>query len=229
MVGLIRHVGTGHMSAQYHTVFDDRFETVFGIGSEDEEVLDETVSKIWCDLFKSKDGSDLYVEPEYDADAKELLYDPPPLEAPWLTEEELREREDRLQDQIRRGEQQRIKYEAKFKPEQTEPPAVRVRFDEHPSILGPDVESEGDDEDVGAVCTGVDDSAIQKEEDEEEKEYEAPASPNQEEDNTTWSRRLRPRSSWKQRIHVCSNSWQAAKSFTPFQMASLTSDEKKTL
>ena len=35
LVALVRHLDTEHISPQYHVVFDDKFETVFGTGKND--------------------------------------------------------------------------------------------------------------------------------------------------------------------------------------------------
>ena len=72
-------------------VFDDKFETVFSAG-EDDEMIDA----ICTQLFES--SRDIYVEPEYN-DEKELVYSPPPLDEVWLTEPERRERKEKLRDQ----------------------------------------------------------------------------------------------------------------------------------
>ena len=52
-IGLIRHIRTGHISPQFHIVFDERFETV---ASEHTIDLDEK----WIDLFLNE--RDSYIE-----------------------------------------------------------------------------------------------------------------------------------------------------------------------
>jgi hypothetical protein len=49
---------TGNISAQYHVVYDDRFETVFGVFGlqEDDEKLDNLLGTIWTKFFTS-DGA----------------------------------------------------------------------------------------------------------------------------------------------------------------------------
>ena len=37
-VALVRNIHTGHISHQYHVVFDDKFETIFNNGKIDEEI-----------------------------------------------------------------------------------------------------------------------------------------------------------------------------------------------
>ena len=79
-VALVRNLHTGHVSPQYHVVFDDKFETVFNEGRSNEEV-----DKICDSLF---DGNrECYVEEEYDQDGV-LVYEPPPLDEVWLSEPE---------------------------------------------------------------------------------------------------------------------------------------------
>ena len=88
LVGLVRHLVSGHISGQYHVVYDERFETVFGLGGEDDEHLNDLVDNIWSKLFSSTDSEggttphrDWYVTPEYDPEDGELVYDVPPLDA----------------------------------------------------------------------------------------------------------------------------------------------------
>ena len=58
-VALVRNLHTGHVSPQYHVVFDDKFETVFNEGRSNEEV-----DKIFDSLFEG--NRECYVEEEYD-------------------------------------------------------------------------------------------------------------------------------------------------------------------
>jgi hypothetical protein len=104
LVALIRNLDTGFVSPQYHVVFDDRFETVFSSGKDD-----EAIDRLCSELFE--DSRDLYVEPEYN-DEGELVYEPPPLDEVWLTEPERRERKEKLRDQrLRREEHERIRHQ----------------------------------------------------------------------------------------------------------------------
>ncbi|KAL7553645.1 LOW QUALITY PROTEIN: hypothetical protein ACHAWF_016952, partial [Thalassiosira exigua] len=61
LVALIRQLGTGFVSPQQHVVFDNKFETVYSTG-----VDDEVVDAICKDLFEN--SRDWYVEPEYNKD-----------------------------------------------------------------------------------------------------------------------------------------------------------------
>ena len=79
-VALVRNLITGKVSPQYHVVFDDKFETVFGV-EHDPEVVARIDAEIWAN------GHDCYAEEEYDADGN-LIYSPPPLEEQWLTADE---------------------------------------------------------------------------------------------------------------------------------------------
>lgn len=94
LVANVRHLSTGHISPQYHVVFDDLFETVFSTGEND-----ATVDAICNNLFDH--NRDWYALEEYNEDGK-LIYRPPPLDEVWLTEPERRERKQQLSDQRRR-------------------------------------------------------------------------------------------------------------------------------
>jgi hypothetical protein len=69
-VALVRKLHTGHVSPQYHVVFDDKFETVYNDGKSLEEV-----DRICEELFVS--SREHFVEDEYDEDGL-LIYRPPP-------------------------------------------------------------------------------------------------------------------------------------------------------
>ena len=96
LVGNVRHLKTGHVSPQYHCVFDDLFETVFA-SAPNKEVLFEAISNLlW------ENNRELYAEDEFD-NGGNLIYTPPPLDNVWLTEPERRDRNARLKEQrIRR-------------------------------------------------------------------------------------------------------------------------------
>ena len=95
LVALVRHLGTGFVSPQYHVVFDNKFETVYSAGADD-----EVVDAICKDIFEN--SRDWYVEPEYNEDGV-LVYEPPPLDKVWLSEPEQRERKERLRRQRERN------------------------------------------------------------------------------------------------------------------------------
>ena len=55
-MALVRHLVTNNVSAQYHCVFDDKFEAVTGmLGLEDspDDPFDEVIERIWHGLFTS--------------------------------------------------------------------------------------------------------------------------------------------------------------------------------
>ena len=94
LVANIRHLGTGHVSPQYHCVFDDLFQTVFSDG-DNQPVVDAICNNLW------DNNREQYAEEEYDADGM-LVYQPPPLDEVWLSEPDRRERKDRLRKQQQR-------------------------------------------------------------------------------------------------------------------------------
>ena len=100
LVANVRHLTTGHVSPQYHCVFDDLFQTVFNDGM-DKHVVDAICNNLW------NNNRELYAEEEYDEDGM-LVYQPPPLDEVWLSEPERRDRKNRLckqQTRQRRREQ----------------------------------------------------------------------------------------------------------------------------
>ncbi len=78
LVANVRHLSTGHVSPQFHAVFDDLFETVICNGDND-----AVMNSICNGLFNQ--NLKLYVEDEFDADDV-LIYKPPPLHEVWLDE-----------------------------------------------------------------------------------------------------------------------------------------------
>jgi hypothetical protein len=78
LVANVRHLPIGHVSPQFHVVFDDLFATVICNGDND-----EVVYSICNGLFNW--NCKLYVEDEFDADDV-LIYKPPPLHKVWLDE-----------------------------------------------------------------------------------------------------------------------------------------------
>lgn len=94
LVANVRHLGTGHVSPQFHVVFDDHFHTVFGDGERNE------FTDAICDLLWNS-NRELYAEDEFDEDGN-LIYSPPPLDNVWLNEEERRDRRTRLLEQRER-------------------------------------------------------------------------------------------------------------------------------
>ena len=105
LVALVRNLETGHVSPQYHVVFDDHFHTVFGGVTSDNAAAAALEFKIW------EDGHERYAEDEFDADG-ELIYTPPPLDEVWLSQDERHERRERLAQQRERTKAQATKREA---------------------------------------------------------------------------------------------------------------------
>ena len=96
LVANVRHLSTGHVSPQFHVVFDDLFETVIRNGDND-----AVVNSICDGLFNR--NRELYVEDEFDADDM-LIYKPPPLHEVWLDETGRRQGKEDLLRQRRRNE-----------------------------------------------------------------------------------------------------------------------------
>ena len=68
----VGHLSTGHVSLQFHVVFDDIFDTVICNGDND-----AVVNSVFNSLFNR--NRELYVEDEFDADDV-LIYKPPLLQ-----------------------------------------------------------------------------------------------------------------------------------------------------
>lgn len=99
-VALVRNFHTGHVSPEYHVVFDDKFETVFSDGKSLEEL-----DKICSELFVN--SRELYVKDEYNEDGT-LIYKPPPLDEVWFSEPERHDRRKLLDEQQERTARQRV-------------------------------------------------------------------------------------------------------------------------
>ena len=240
LVGLVRHLASGHISEQYHCVYDERFETVFGLDDEDDDALYDAVDQIWSKLFSASESEggakshrDWYVTPEFVDD--ELIYDVPPMDVHWLNEKELRDREDRLQDQRRRNEKNQVKYEKQFEPRPPEPPSPIVRFNEDPIVIEPDddtisirsdvklreVPSSPSEGEVNVdIACGASDEQKELDDSDEQKELD-----------NVWSSRLRKTTTtWKdKRVAIGRDNWQSAKKYTPRQMSDLNQMEKRVL
>ena len=228
-VGLVRHLDSNYISPQYHCVYDDKFETVSGLVGDSAEDLADTIQQKWGSLFES-DEHDLYIYPEF-VDG-ELSYTPPPLDLPWLTEEEAREREDRLQEQVARGKELRLKSEEVFKSPVTVPDR-KVTINEHPTAIDSSIEQEGE---VGAV--DVDDSACVDYSDVDESTQEENEISDQKETDvlddsvSTWKDRLRRNrksTSWKRTALVTAATLHSVLAFGPTQVAQLSDSEQKLL
>ena len=134
-VGLVRHLKTGHISPQWHLVFDDKFETVYSSGQPTAEV-----DKICTELFES--GRELYAEDEFDDDGI-LIYQPPPLDDIWLTHGERIERRAKLESQRLRSSAREKAAKARIRTidaDLDDPDGQSVSFDDSAT----DLDSEGD-------------------------------------------------------------------------------------
>jgi hypothetical protein len=154
MVALVRNLRTGHVSPQYHCVFDDLYQTVFS------SKYDVRSAEEICDILFDN-ARDWYAEEEYE-DGK-LVYRPPPLHEVWLDESERREKREQIDQQRRRWEEQ-TKKEVKKLPNYIpdvddggppdEPPPLGIPIvdddDDDDSLVVPrPSEPEGDDIDFG--------------------------------------------------------------------------------
>ena len=96
LVGMVRNLRTGFVSPQYHLVFDDNYDTIYTESKSDEEI-----DNICQELFDN--NCECYVEDEYDED-EQLVYKPPPLDEVWLSDDERRDRKEKLAQQRRPNE-----------------------------------------------------------------------------------------------------------------------------
>ncbi len=76
LVANVHHMSTGHVSPQFHVIFDDLFKTVIRDGDND-----LIVNSICNGLFER--NRELCIEDEFDA-VDNLIYTPPPLHDIWL-------------------------------------------------------------------------------------------------------------------------------------------------
>ena len=184
--------------------------------------------------------------PEYDASTDELIYDVPPLEEYFLDEDDLRDREERLQEQIVRVKQQQTQYEDHFPKFAADTPSqkVKIRFKDDPDVLDDDTSSVSSDVPLQDYFPGPSEGEVDTSSSREQKEplpsvLKSPSIEQKETveigevevEETDWSkRRLRPkRSSWKDRVYISAKSWRMALDYTPYQLAALTSSEQKFL
>ncbi|KAL7479157.1 hypothetical protein ACHAW6_004896 [Cyclotella cf. meneghiniana] len=99
-VALVCNLYTGHVSPQYHAVFDDKLKTVFHDGKMSAEL-----DKIVAELFAN--NREHFVEDEYD-DNGHLIYRPPPLDKVWLLELERHHRCKQLEEQHDHAARQQV-------------------------------------------------------------------------------------------------------------------------
>ena len=140
LVALVRNLLTGKISPQYHVVFDDAFQTVFGVDS-DPEVVTKIDEEIW------ENGHDYYAEAEYD-ESGDLVYSPPPLEECWLTEAEIEKAKVAAGEQKARAKRRRQERIAQIPGNTTSDWATQrdldIVSDDDDSLSAGDSESEGD-------------------------------------------------------------------------------------
>ena len=121
MVANILHLGTGFISPQYHCVFDNLFETVFGNQKLPGAVYDALCNLLW------ENSRDLYAEEEFDDDGM-LVYEPPPLDTVWLDEPARRERKVKLRQQRDRTQQRELDKQIQLQPDKPPPPPYFIRL-----------------------------------------------------------------------------------------------------
>ena len=244
LVALVRHLGTGHVSPQWHVVFDDKFESVFSTGCMSDDDFDRICSTLY------DESRDWYLEPEDFDDDGDLVYEPPPLDEVYLNEEERRERKERLHQHRSHNRSTRVKFEEAFLPE-VETPSSVVQFDTEVELVDssappPPSLVPTDDEDSldNSVSEGVplpesegdvvDESSVDVDKDEEIYDEDVPF--NEEEalqsvDNN-WTRKLRDRSKLKKTKkfgNATSTTWEEALQYSPRDMAHLSAAQRNHL
>ena len=216
LVAVVRHLSTGHVSPQWHVVFDDKFESVFSSGCISDSDFDKVVSILYDET------RDWYLEPELDSDG-DLTYDLPPLDEVYLSEEERRNRQTRLDQQKGRSRRSREKFEESFLPK-FETPSKIVQFDTPAQKEDIGV----NDGDSGSEGVPLPESEGENDDDENEvfdEDVEA----------NSWSRRTRSgskkESTDQKKINIasCSVTWQDALKFSPRQMAHLSESQRRSL
>ncbi|KAL7459421.1 hypothetical protein ACHAWC_011182 [Mediolabrus comicus] len=242
VVGLIRNLSTGSITPQYHVVFDEKFQAVAGLStSEDDENLELYVQRLWKHLFESPYATDWYAENE--VEDGEIVFEVPPLADEWLSEEEIRQKEDRLQAQVRRNQQRIKRYNKQFE-EPTRRRAenkVTIRFKDEPSIIDASVDDENSAEDVTPFSFSEGDG--------DDGNFDSEGAEGTVDD---LGRVRRNRGDWKHRFddtefvqvaerefvqqtpsdgsrYVTKHNWQHALSFSPKEFAELSLQEKAVL
>ena len=137
---LVRHLGTQNLSTQLHCIFDDNFETVFGLLGSASEKLCDNVGLIWDRLFDEEGARDWYVDPNLDHLGTGLEYSINPMEDYWLSPDELRARRNQDIDPAVDDDEPLIKFEKELVPHtiQADP---HVRFDDAADVI--DFEADG--------------------------------------------------------------------------------------
>jgi hypothetical protein len=245
VVGLIRNLSTGSITPQYHCVYDEKFQAVAGLStSEDDENLELYVQRLWKHLFETPYATDWYAENE--VEDGEIVFEVPPLADEWLSEEEIRQKEDRLQAQVRRNQQRVHRYEQKF-----EEPArrraenkVTIRFKDDPSLIDASVDGENSAEDVTPFEFSEGDG--------DDGNFDSEGAEGTVDDVDDLGRVRRNRGDWKHRFddtefvqvaerefvqqtpsdgtrYVTKHNWRHALSFSPQEFADLSLQEKAVL
>ena len=250
LVGLVRNLQSGYITSQYHCVYDEKFESVIGLATEDHDAdLGNYTQALWEDLFQADYARDFYVEPQYIGG--ELVYEVPPLQDEWLTPDEIREKEERLQEQVRRALLRQERDDNEWKKKLKNRPKTRtadskvkiqsrrqkekrktVQFDpkKNQTVEAPPVADDdnvADDSSVSSLPEGDGGEAVVDVED----------SPGTGE--AIWNtRRRRNRTTWKDRyadtdyithLEVTHSTWEQAKDFSPEQFTALSLAERAIL
>ena len=251
LVGQVRNLKSGSITQQYHVVYDEKFEAVIGLAVEEhEEDLGDYTQKLWEHLFQTDYARDFYIEPQF-IDG-ELAYEVPPLHDEWLSPQEVREKEERLQDQIRREMQRKQRVDEKWAELLPKTPTAdrtvqltsdgkkekNLQFSPAKDRIIVDQPSQNSDNFADGVSSspegasdGVDDSeGVRGSVDVEVEETPGTG-------DVIWNSR-RKRTTWKERyadtdyvshVEVSHTSWKQAKNFTPEQFTSLSLAEKAVL
>ncbi len=246
LVGQIRNLKSGSITNQYHVVYDEKFESVIGLAvNTHAEDLEVYTQKLWELLFDTEYARDFYSEPVVSATTGELEYDVPVLDDEWLTEQEVREKEERIQAQLRRDAQRKARYEAEFRPRTREAGRkVKVGFDDdaNSSVPAPTpAVVDGSVEEVPAILPPEgevsEDAVGASEGDVGNVDFDVGVKDSPGDGDTIWNRRAR-RSNWKTRYsgseyvthaEVTKTNWQHALDFGGAAMATLSLAEKAVL
>ncbi len=245
LVGQIRNLKSGSITNQYHVVYDEKFEAVVGLAANNHtDDLELYTQKLWEMLFNTEYARDFYSEPVVSATG-ELEYDVPVLNDEWLTEQDIREKEERILAQLRRDAQRKKRYEAKYRPVTRQAGRkVKVVFndDANSSVTAPHPESvDGSVEDVPAILPpegDVSEDAVDASEgDVGNVDFEVEVEDSPGDGDTIWNRRAK-RGNWKTRYsgseyvtraEVTKTNWQHALAFDGTAMAALSLAEKAVL
>ena len=249
---LVRHLGSHNLSTQLHCVYDDKFETVFGLLGSAADQLSDTVERIWDRLFDSEGARDWYVDVTLDHLGSNLEYEIPVLDDYWLSPDELRaRRDDDMIDLL--DDKPLVRYEPELAPVSMQPDR-HVRFDDASDTLDfegalgtvDSAAAEGGMDDLGELGDLGNDCGSFDPEGDSTSPTTSTSRP-QRTRRPTWKLReavLNVRKSFSNTINqnvyqhqysglprktITPTTWEAALNFTPAQFASLTSSEKTIL